>query len=206
MNACRVLYTVVRSTPCLSTLSRSTWAKYCGVAAMKVVNTEANSGRLRTAARNLLVCSARNGTSAPLRSSSMKLTPPEVPTPGMAGGEKEMACASGQLAEPAVQLAHDDVRGEALRRALVPRLQGDEVEGAVGRVDPAQQAEADHRVVALHARGLLQDALDLPSRPRRCAAATPPRGAARSCRSSPGPPRARSSSAAASRRTRPARR
>src|SRR5262249_57502088 len=54
----------------------------------------------------------------------------------------------GYLAEPAVQTSHDDVGGEPLRRTLVPRLEGDEVERAVRGVDEAQQAEADHPVVA----------------------------------------------------------
>ena len=45
--------------------------------------------------------------------------------------------------------------------ALVPRRQGDEVEAAVGRVDAAQQAEADDGVVGLHAGRLLEDRLDL---------------------------------------------
>ena len=47
---------------------------------------------------NLLTFSVRNGRSPPERSSSMKVTPPEVPTPGMAGGEKEKAMPSGTLA------------------------------------------------------------------------------------------------------------
>ena len=37
--------------------------------------------------------------SLPARSSRMKVTPPAVPTPGMAGGEKAKADALGHLAE-----------------------------------------------------------------------------------------------------------
>ena len=62
----------------------------------------------------------------------MNVTPPDVPTPGMAGGEKAKACAS-EARRAAVQVAHDDVGGEPLRVALVPLLQRDEVERVVGR-------------------------------------------------------------------------
>jgi hypothetical protein len=41
------------------------------------------------------VCSARNSTVPPERSSSMNVTPPAVPTPGMDGGENAKAMASG---------------------------------------------------------------------------------------------------------------
>ena len=95
MKVCSVLYTALRSTPCLSTLSRSTSANICGTLGMKVVITEANSGRLRAASRNALAFLARNSTSWPERSSSMNVAPPEVPTPGIAGGGKAKACASG---------------------------------------------------------------------------------------------------------------
>ena len=45
----------------------------------------------RAAARNLSTLPARNGTSLPERSSRTNVKPPEVPTPGMAGGENENA-------------------------------------------------------------------------------------------------------------------
>ena len=130
---------------------------------MKVVR---DRGELRPLARRVQErarrCSARNSTSLPARSSSMKVTPPDVPTPGMAGGGKANACASGSMRSFAVELAHDRPSRCVPRRvALVPRLQGDEEEGVVGRVDAAEQAEADDRVVGLHARRVLQDRLDL---------------------------------------------
>ena len=56
-----------------------------------VVLTEAISGRLRAAAMNLFVLPARNATSPPERSSRTNVKPPDVPTPGMAGGENENA-------------------------------------------------------------------------------------------------------------------
>ena len=55
------------------------------------------SGRLRAAARNLSTFAARYGISLPPRSSSTKVKPPEVPTPGMAGGEKLKAAPCGSL-------------------------------------------------------------------------------------------------------------
>ena len=61
---------------------------------MKVVFTLAISGRLPAASMNFCVCWARNATSLPARSSSTIETPPEVPTPGMAGGGNPKACAS----------------------------------------------------------------------------------------------------------------
>ena len=80
--------------PCLRTLSRSTSAKYCGVLGSSVVKSNANSGRFRAAARNFSVFSARNAGSLPARSSSMNVTPADVPMPGMAGGENANAWAS----------------------------------------------------------------------------------------------------------------
>ena len=44
------------------------------------------------------VCSARKSTVPPERSCRTKFTPPEVPTPGMAGGEKAKAMADGSAA------------------------------------------------------------------------------------------------------------
>ena len=55
---------------------------------------------LRTLSRramNLSRLSARNCTSLPARSSRMKVKPPEVPTPGIAGGEKLKAIPSGSF-------------------------------------------------------------------------------------------------------------
>ena len=55
-------------------------------------------GPLRAAARNFCRFSARNGRPLPERSSSTNVTPPEVPTPGIAGGGKAMPMAPGILA------------------------------------------------------------------------------------------------------------
>ena len=63
------------------------------------------SGRLRAAAMNLFTLSDRNWTSSPDRSSRMNVNPPDVPTPGMAGGEKPKATPSGSLLNSAFRRA-----------------------------------------------------------------------------------------------------
>ena len=72
---------------------------------MNVVSIRAD---LRTLAGRLheLFCVAPPGIRCPypLRSSRMKVTPPEVPTPGIAGGGKRKAFASGNLGEPLVDV------------------------------------------------------------------------------------------------------
>ena len=65
---------------------------------MKVVVTRANSGRFRASARNFCVFSHRKAMSFPARSSSTMVTPPAVPIPGMAGGEKAKATPCGSFA------------------------------------------------------------------------------------------------------------
>ena len=65
------------------------------------------SGRLRAASTNLPTFCARKPMSLPERSSSMKVNPPEVPTPGIAGGGKAKAIPSGNPASSFVQ-AHLD--------------------------------------------------------------------------------------------------
>ena len=67
----------------------------CGTKGEKVVVTPASSGRWRAASTNVRTFPARKAMSLPARSSSRKVTPPEVPTPGMAGGEKAKARAPG---------------------------------------------------------------------------------------------------------------
>ena len=61
------------------------------------MESPAISGRLAAAAMNLLTLLARKATSRPARSSSTKVKPPAVPTPGMDGGEKANARPSGIL-------------------------------------------------------------------------------------------------------------
>ncbi|OQC28602.1 MAG: hypothetical protein BWX71_00751 [Deltaproteobacteria bacterium ADurb.Bin072] len=59
-----------------------------------MVVTFAISGLFLAASRNLSTFAVRKGMSLPARSSRMKVMPPEVPMPGMAGGEKAMPRAS----------------------------------------------------------------------------------------------------------------
>ena len=47
---------------------------------------------------NFCVLSARNAISFPERSSSINVTPPDVPTPGIAGGGNRKALAPGSSA------------------------------------------------------------------------------------------------------------
>ena len=85
-------------TPSVSALSRSTESLSCGTDGRNVVLRFCNSGRLAAAAMKVWVCPARNSTVPPERSCRTKFTPPEVPTPGMAGGEKAKAMADGSMA------------------------------------------------------------------------------------------------------------
>ena len=85
-------------TPSISALSRSTESLSWGTEGKNVVFRFCNSGRLAAAAMKICVCSAKNGTVPPERSCKTKFTPPEVPTPGMAGGEKAKAMADGSMA------------------------------------------------------------------------------------------------------------
>jgi len=79
---------IVDRNPCLSTLSRSTLMYSSGTLGINVESDEADSGRLRAAARNLFRLSLRNSTSLPERFFQDELKPRPVPTPGTAGGEK----------------------------------------------------------------------------------------------------------------------
>ena len=47
----------------------------------------------------------------------MNVTPPEVPMPGIAGGEKRKCLRFGNCREPLVETPHDDVGGQSLSRA-----------------------------------------------------------------------------------------
>src|ERR1700732_173486 len=77
------------------TFARSTSAYSCGTLGRDVVLRPAISGRLRASVRKVSRFDERNLRSIPARSSKTKVNPPEVPTPGMAGGEKEKATPSG---------------------------------------------------------------------------------------------------------------
>ena len=131
------------STPCLSTLSRSTAMNCCGTRGRNVVFTVAISGRFRAAARNLSTLAARNSMSPPARSSRTNVNPPEVPTPGIAGGENENATPWGRRGELPVQALADELVLLLALLAVLPLLQGDEEEGVVARPCQAQQAEPD---------------------------------------------------------------
>ena len=104
----------------------------------------------------------------------------------------------GSVASSLVDLAHDDAGTPSARRARAT-LQRDEIERVVSRLHAAQQTEADDRVVDPDAGRVRPGSPRSAGRPRRCAAATARRAAARSCRSSPGPLRAESWSADACR-------
>ena len=107
------------------------------------------------------VFSARNAGSLPARSSSMNVTPPDVPMPGMAGGEKAKAWASATPASRWFSSSHDHVGREPVLVPRVPVVQRDEVEPVVGRRHQAQQAEAGHAGVVLDARRRLEDGVEL---------------------------------------------
>ena len=136
-----------------------------------MVKTLANSGRFRAAAMNFCRFCARKSKPLPERSSSTKVTPPEVPTPGNGRRRKGEADGAGNLAQFAVQMRHDGLVLLLGFLALGPFLERDEEEAAVGVVDAAQHAVADDRGVILHARRVLEDLLRLPASTRRCAAA-----------------------------------
>src|SRR5580704_3217472 len=95
MNACSVRYTSFTATCCFNTLSRSTSTNSCGTLGKNVVLRFEISGRFLAAVKNVFTLFARNSTSAPERSSSANVKPPEVPTPGIDGGENENAMPSG---------------------------------------------------------------------------------------------------------------
>jgi hypothetical protein len=60
-----------------------------------VVLRPTSSGRLRAASRKRLLLAARKSAPDPERSSRRKVKPPELPTPGMAGGGKMKAIPAG---------------------------------------------------------------------------------------------------------------
>src|SRR4029079_16145499 len=95
MKACSVWYTSLTDAPCFMTFSRSTSAYNWGTLEREVVLSPASSGRLRASVRKVLRFDDRHSRYLPARSSSTNVNPPDVPMPGMAGGEKEKAIASG---------------------------------------------------------------------------------------------------------------
>ncbi len=128
----------------------------------KVVVTLASSGRFLAASMNFFVLAARKSMSFPARSWRMKVTPPEVPTPMMAGGGKAKPMAPGMPAIFAGDLLLDRLVLLFRLLPLGPLLQGDEEEGAVGVLHLAQHAVADDRGAILDPRGLGDDLFGLP--------------------------------------------
>ncbi len=88
------------------------------------------------------------------------MKPPEVPTPGMAGGEKREGDAFGNFAEIAIDVLLDLLELFIAGFALVPRLQSDEEEGVVAGADEAEQAETDDAGGVLDARGVGENVFD----------------------------------------------
>ena len=161
------------STPCLRTLSRSTLTKTCGTLGRKVVLRPASSGRLRAASMNVSRFVGKKRMSLPGRSSRMKVKPPAVPTPGMAGGGKENAFASGRLASSRFRCAGWRRTCSLRASSFIPRFQGHEKDGAVGGLRLAQQAEPQYGRIILDA-GCLGSASSRPcGKRRRCAARKP---------------------------------
>ena len=99
------------------------------------------SGRLRAAAKNLVRLSARNWTSLPARSSRTNETPPAVPTPGIAGGEKLKTVPAGSCLEFLVQTRLNGLILFALASALIPGFQRYPEEGVIRGPDVAEQTE-----------------------------------------------------------------
>src|ERR1700741_5566787 len=95
MKACSVWYTSLTEAPCFMTFSRSTSAYSCGTLEREVVLSPASSGRFRASVRKVLRFDDRKSRSLPARSSSTNVNRPDVPIPGMAGGEKEKAIPYG---------------------------------------------------------------------------------------------------------------
>jgi hypothetical protein len=98
MKAWSVWYTSSMATPCLSTLSRSTSAKSCGTSGDEHRVRRRDLGALARLGEEALGLLGQELDVPPERSSSMKVTPPAVPTPGMAGGGNAKASASGSFA------------------------------------------------------------------------------------------------------------
>ena len=69
----------------------------------------------------------------------MKVTPPQVPTPGIAGGENEKAMPSADFAQFLRDVRADGVVLLLGFFALVPRLFGDKEERAIGILHAAEQ-------------------------------------------------------------------
>ena len=139
-------------------MSAYTW----GTLARKSVETRPISGRLRAASMKRAACSARNSGEPPLRSCSCRVKPAPVPRPGMAGGPKATATASGICwANALLSAATTPFACASAVVALLPLLELDEEEALVRGVGAGDQAVAGDRVVALDRLVGLEDGLGL---------------------------------------------
>ena len=82
------LVNVLDRTPCLRTLSRSTSTNTWGTVGVYVGANAGQFGAFFRCLDELLHVAGEISISLPARSCRMNVTPPEVPMPGMAGGEK----------------------------------------------------------------------------------------------------------------------
>ena len=79
--------------------------------------------------------------------------------PGIAGGEKANACASGSPASRLFRFCMIRCSSQSWI-ALVPRFERDEIKRVVSQYLQGSEAEADDRVVRLNAGRLLQNGFD----------------------------------------------
>ena len=98
--------------------------------------------------------------SLPARSSSRKVNPPEVPTPGIAGGGKAKAMPSVRPPSSLFIALYCLVLFFRLL-SLAPRFQSDEEESAISILNDAKKAEPDDGRRVFDARCLTEDVFDL---------------------------------------------
>ena len=101
--------------------------------------------------------------SFPARSCNRKVNPPEVPTPGIAGGGKAKAIPSVRPLSSCLSAAYCFVLFLRLL-SLLPRLQGDEEEGAISILNDAEKAEPDDSRGVFDARYLTENVFDFTRR------------------------------------------
>ena len=152
MKACRVWYTALRSTFCRKTLSRSTSAKYWGMLGSKVVR---DPGELRPLAGR-----GQEGVRLPRQelhvlARAVLEHEGDAARRAHAGNDRRRereGLGLGNGGQPRADVGQDDPRVEALGDALIPGIEGDEVEGVVRREHRAEEAEAGDSRVVLDAR------------------------------------------------------
>src|SRR5580704_9683531 len=138
-----VWYTSLIATPCLSTLSRSTLMYSSGTLGINVVATKPISGRLRAAAKNLAVLSARNPDTRNRR-------------------RRETEDSSlRQTAEFLVQTSFYFLILFRSAFALAPGFQRNEEETVVASVREAEQVETHNRCCVLNSRHVSENVLYL---------------------------------------------